>query len=387
MRADRHSERGQIMPLLALTIVTMGIMALVAVSFGQAVVRRQQAQMIVDAAAFAGAAEQAKGLNTIARLNEKSLNIINGVIMAQGEGWVFGYQDNYTTTNTRLYCLFCTGPDWSSDNWHDYEDTFDTLNTIIDDVNRAYGVYAKPSRAAAKVVRDNFRKGGPEAIFADEDPVSAGAIVWDLDKPSALMRMVDLTEPQEYAVADGRRYKPHPGALHEFCSTWCAPTLVFYAKCYATCRKAQQAHYAAINTYFNTIELAWKGVPRYEAGRFYDNQSGKDVRFSYHLRVAGPKPLVGAAWFGDVPDIVVAATAKPYGGYLGDEWEDTIPSPIPFWQRFGYEQQDNKEIEYEYRAKLIPMRTLEKRQLAVDIEGYDVYFDPQRLARYLSAIH
>ncbi len=71
------------MPMLALTIVTMGVMAMVAITFGQALARRQQAQMVVDAAAFAGASEQAKGMNTIARINEKEVGIFNGIVLSQ----------------------------------------------------------------------------------------------------------------------------------------------------------------------------------------------------------------------------------------------------------------------------------------------------------------
>jgi hypothetical protein len=391
----RRAERGQVLPLLALTILTMGIIALLAITFGQAVVRRQQAQMVVDAAAFAGAAEQAKGLNTIARINEKQLNLLNAIVIAQAKGLVAGYQDNYSTTISRLTCGPACGADWSSNNWFAYESTFNYLNQATKAVNVAYGTVPyvkpplinKPVRAATKVVEDNFGPGS--SIFSGESPVSHGPVIWMADVPSAAT-LVKLTPPGDYEAADGRHYSPDEGALTTWCTVPCLATVLppLVAACVESCKNGQKIHYAAINVYYNAIALF--SVPTYSAGQFYDNEPGRDVHFTYHLRIAGPKPLVGKSWFGDTPDMVVVASAKPYGGYLGDKFDenwDWLPLPVRRIQRFGYSQQDGKEIAYTYKARLIPVRTLEKRQLAIDMEGTNVVTDPSVFARYMSIVH
>ena len=368
--------------MLALMIVTMGIMALVAITFGQAVVRRQQAQMVVDAAAFAGAAEQAKGLNTIARINEKQINLINGIIFAQAKGLVFGYKDSAGTTLKRILCFppIVCGGDWSSDNWYEYEKTFETLNQSARAVNIAYGtipgVPLKPSRAASKVVADNFGSGSGR-IFANEAPVSHGPIVWLTELPSAA-QLVRLTQPKEYAVGNGRRYTPNSSTINGYCS------LLLFPPAIKACKAYQNAKWIPINAWYNLDLL--RGVPKYRAGQFYDNAKGRDVRFCYYLRIQGPKPLVGKSWFGDVPDMVVIASAKPYGGYLGDEFEENFPWLLQRFQHFGYSQQEGKEIAYTYRARLIPVRTLEKRQLALQVEGANA-LDPAVFAKYLSIVH
>ena len=305
-RHRRRRESGQVLPLLALTILTMGIIALLAITFGQAVVRRQQAQMVVDAAAFAGAAEQAKGLNTIARINEKQFNLLNAIVIAQAKGLLGGYQDNYGTTMARLTCGPACGADWSSSNWFAYESTFNYLNQASKAVNVAYGTLPyvkpplinKPVRAATKVVNDNFGPGS--SIFSGESPVSHGPVLWALDVPSAAT-LVKLTAPGDYEAADGRHYSPDQGALTTWCTTPCLATVLppLVAACVETCKNAQRVHYGVINVYYNAIALV--SVPTYSAGQFYDNEPGRDIRFTYHLRIAGPKPLVGKSWFGDVP--------------------------------------------------------------------------------------
>jgi Putative Flp pilus-assembly TadE/G-like len=393
IRTNRRSqrERGQIMPMLALTIITMGVMGMLAITFGQAVVRRQQAQMVVDAAAFAGAAEQAKGLNTIARINEKEFNVTNAAIATQDLALAIGYHDSYTTTTDRLTCIFCTGPDWALDNWNSYRtDVFDTLNHAIDAINYAYGIFGKPYRAAKKVVDDNFGNS-PEAVFQNEQPVEQGPVVWPLDVAYATT-LVHLTPLQDYPVSGFRRYVPDSGALTAFCTEACAfiaEVPPAFAACEQSCENIQRAHYAAINTWFNGQTLIEQNQPRYPMGNFYANDEAHDVRFSYYLRVGGAQPLVGKGYFKIVPDLVVIATAKPYAGYLGapyDEWY-SVPYPFEAWNHAPYEQQDGKSIQYTYKAKLRPVTNTEKLSLAGMIEGTNAITDPAVLNRYIAVRH
>ena len=368
--------------MFALTIATMGIMAMIAVTFGQAVVRRQQAQMVVDAAAFAGAAEQAKGLNTIARINEKELHVIDALIITQASGALQGYHDNYDTTMQRITCCGW-GPDWGMDNWYDYRsDVFDTLNKAAVAVNYAYGVAGKPYRAARKIVSDNFGTAG-DSIFSGEAPVSHGPVVWPPDAGYATT-LVNLTPPTDYAVGGLRRYTGDSGALNEFCSP-CAALLVGAGACFSACQKYEDVRYLAVNAYFNGVTAATGDNPRYPMGNFYANDTEHDVRFSYYLRVPGASPLYGKDFFKTTPDIVVVATAKPYGGYLGAPFEEKIPGNRMV--HFGYWQQDGREIQYTYKAKLRPVTLNEKLTLAGLIEGTDAITDPSTLNRYFSIRH
>lgn len=74
---DLRSERGQLLPMFAVGMFTLILVAALVTNVGQAVVRKHQLQVIADMGAMAGAAEQARGLNTMARLNALNLRAFN----------------------------------------------------------------------------------------------------------------------------------------------------------------------------------------------------------------------------------------------------------------------------------------------------------------------
>jgi len=372
------------MPMFALTIATMGVMGMLAITFGQAVVRREQAQMVVDAAAFAGAAEQAKGLNTIARINEKEKNIFDAIVTTQLIGIVRGYQDNWDTTLDRL-SPFSIGPDWGMENWQAYgDDVFGTLNKSVTAVNVAYGPMFKPRSAARKVIDDNFGTND-DSIFRGETPVDHGVVIGADDALYYSETLVHLTEPADYAIGGGRRYNPNGGAKAEFCSP-CALLLVGAPACFEACEDYEDAKYIAINLYFNGKTALFDDAPRYPLGNFYANDEEHEVHFSYFLRVKGASPIYGKEFFKESPDIVVVATAKPYGGYLGAPFKPNYPE---FWTplaRFGYSQQVDRKIRYAYKAKLRPVTLGQKLSAAVLNERFNA-LEPEVLMRYIAIRH
>ena len=114
--------------LVALIMGTFLVLSIVPITVGQTLVRRKQAQMIVDAAALAGAQQQAKALNTIARINEKALNLVNAINWAQ---WLTVYFDSEDRTWERIFWIGITN-DWVKDDmWDSYTDAFSTLNSAI----------------------------------------------------------------------------------------------------------------------------------------------------------------------------------------------------------------------------------------------------------------
>lgn len=370
----RRSERGQILPLLALTIITMGVMAMVAITFGQAMVRRQQAQMVVDAAALAGAAEQAKGLNTIARINEFELNILNGIADSQAES-VYMDTDDTTTSRILFYGLY---NDWAEENWESFQErVFDRLNQATDKVNYAYRVRGIPKHAAEEIVAHNF--GPSSALFHDEMPpetmgalspfpADQGTVVWADEQADSYTKLVKLTEPQEYSVGGARLYVPY----FDHYSVTCDPMEGLNVPC-------DIAKSAMLLNYFGTVPWSAMTVfaaraatgshPTYKLGKFYANDESHDVRFTYFLRVPAVTPVVAKDFFKEIPAIEVVATAKPYQGHLGAEFQSHMsiipPDPTRLFFVGRYTEQNDKTIRYTYKAKLIAVRGADKKALSL----------------------
>lgn len=372
--STRPQERGQVLALFVLIMVTCFLVAILAVSVGQVFVRRHQAQMIVDAAALSGAASQARGLNTIARFNEKSLHFLQGIQISNA----IPYMDSDSTTNERMGMFLLGGPlsiplmsDWAGDVLKDYQNVFDFFNAVIDVINLAYSPLSPfdfaPGGQASQVIEDNFGNDS-EKIFKSADLDDHGQLVDPMrivnDYESAY-HLVKLTEPEEYRIASYYYVFYHSNWALDTCSL-IFPLDLPCAHLFAT--------YGALDVYYNTIEPLVDPI-KYELGKFYDNDEGTDVRFAYFLKVSSSPVLFGKNFFDDIPPIVVAAAAKPYGGYLGDTFE-------PWWDisiNVGpYDQQDGKEISYTYKPKLVPLNEGEKGALALrsgeGFEDWDRWF-------------
>ncbi len=344
-RRAESSERGQVLVLFVLVMLTCCAIAVVAVSVGQVTVRRHQAQMIVDAAAFAGAAKQAEGLNGIAQLNEQSLLLLQGIYGAT----FIPYIDSDNTTDIRAV----TGPisaatnDWAEEVLTDYQEIFDTIDGAIRVINRTYSNAGLPRIAAEQVIDANFGNGN-DRIFKSADKGSSGyANPLDLVKNGG--RLVTLTDRDTYR---GHTYTYFYNPLgNSIAVTTCrnlpnAPLPLGLA-----CFALLTAQYALANT---AIAIKREADPiEYETGRFYDQSSGDDVRFTYMLTVTQAPVLFGKSWFNDIPPITVVATAKPYNGYLGEKFNGGgFLGLVPPSQ--------NEEIKVTYQAKLVPVRQVDK---------------------------
>lgn len=345
----RESERGQVTVLFILILITSILIAIVAVSVGQVLVRRQQAQMVVDAAALAGAGSQARGLNTIAINNQNSLLFLQMVETST----YLPYVDNNGTTNERYFAALLTGyialpftSDWAGEVLEDYSSVFGLFNKFTDLVNLAYSPVSPmtfaPRREAAKVIDENFGDES-EALFREADLEDYGVVIppnklIDLDY---MTRLVKLSEPEEYDIGS-HYYAFYPGH-------WSLKTCSLPFPADAPCLHLLGT-YGALNTYYLTLESLIDPI-EYELGKFYDNDEGDDVRFSYYLTISQAPVLFGKNFFDDIPSITVAAAAKPYGGYLGDTFEEGT---------FIHGEQDGKEIKPSYAPKLVPMRLSEK---------------------------
>lgn len=346
-RVRKHDPRqaGQTLVLFILIMTTCLLIALVAVTVGQVLVRRHQAQLVVDGAAFAGASTQAEGLNTIANLNKLSLWTIQAIEVSI----LLPYIDNDTTTYTRIAtsAASLSWNDWAGDALEDYQEIFDFYNDMIDIANCAYAARALANYSARTVIDENFGDG---RIFQDADLMSHG-----LADPTEYLEsdLVKLTDPEEYKIG-AYWYLPFPANA-------IASQIPFGAA-------------LAYGVYLGTIDpfiFTWRMFDpiEYEFGRFYDNEEGDDVRFAYYLTVSQSPVIFGSNFFEDIPPITVLAAAKPYGGYLGDEFEEgsilngewNKSMPWPFdnfsWLPWGrmHEEQDGKEISATYKAKFVPL--------------------------------
>jgi hypothetical protein len=366
MRARRKEESGQVLVLFILIMVTCFLIAILAVSVGQVMVRRHQAQAIVDAAAFAGAAKQAEGMNTIARFNEKSLNLLRGIQMNK----LVPYMDSNSTTWRRYGESFVAIPavfftdDWAGDLLEGYQDIFDVLDDVIGIVNKAYSPLSPigPRTTADDIIQANF--AGSNTVFGPEDLESNGMLMdparlTDLDN---LTKLVKLTERETYEV-NGYTYAPNPENF--IISTVCGWPFPADEPCLQLL-----GYYGLVNLY--VIIDRFVDPIEYDLGRFYDNDEGTDVRFAYYLKVSQSPVLFGKQFFEDIPPITVAAAAKPYGGYLGDEYESSF---------FLYSTPDGKEISATYKAKLVPLNLGEKAALPIRLGDFG---DP---IRWLPVFH
>jgi hypothetical protein len=341
--------------LFVLILITCILVAIVAVSVGQVLVRRQQGQMVVDAAALAGAGSQARGLNTIAVNNQNSLMFLQMVEIST----YLPYVDSNSTTNERYFAALASGmialpftSDWAGDVLEDYQGVFDLFNTFTDLVNLAYSPISPmpfaPRREAEKVIDENFGDED-EALFREADLQNQGVVIpphklVDID---AMTHLVKLTEPEEYDIGS-HYYAFNP-------EHWSLETCELIFPLDAPCIHLM-ATYGSLNAYYLGIESHIDPI-KYELGKFYDNDEGDDVRFVYSLTISQSPVLFGKSFFDDIPPITVAAAAKPFGGYLGDTFEDGT------WK---HEERSGKEISPTYQPKLVPMRTLEK--CAVDLD-------------------
>lgn len=364
LRRARPGERGQVLVFFILIFVTMVLVGVLAVAGGQMLVRRQQAQMVVDAAAFAGASRQAEGMNTIANLNARSLWFLHAIQYSK----LAPYFDSKDTTYARAAAFLGTViagwavSDWAGDILEDYQKGFDMYNEMIDVANCVYSMPSPipgfgPRLAAEEVIQANFGDG--DKLFRSEDLEDYG--IADLTTLADL-KLVDLTEPETYDIG-GYYYLPHPLAETNSPST-CASFPIGTALCAWV-----YGNYASMDGLIYLYRLV--DPIEYELGKFYeDNQD--EVRFAYFVKVSSSPVIWGKTFFDDLPPIVVAAAAKPYGGHLGSEFEET-------W--FLYEEEDGKEISATYKAKLVPLTAREIGALAVRMGDFE---DP---ARWLTIQH
>lgn len=384
-RSNARQQAGQVLVLFLLIFTTMVLVASVAVVAGQVLVRRQQAQMVVDAAAFAGASKQAEGLNTIANLNYRSLGFLRKIEFSN----VAPRFDSPETSWTRSAGVGFATNDWAKDLLESYQGVFDFYNGAINIANCAYSPLLLPHFAAREVVSENF-ENWPHSLFREEDlagVTSHAPLVLDTI-------LVKLTEPEEYSIPP-HWYLPNPLSGPGSVST-CASFPVGTALCIET-----YAAYAVGNIALAIIRAA--DPIKYEVARFYDNEEGDDVRFAYYLEVSQSPVIFGRNFFYDIPPIVVAAAAKPYGGYLGNTFvtggvagspysvsvpvasEDdenvadpnktgstTVDPQITFWV---HGSEGGQEIKATYRAKLVPLTLGEKLALGGLYEGKAVIVD------------
>jgi hypothetical protein len=343
IRRRRRGERGQSLVIFIMIFITLCLFAIVAVSIGQILVRRQQAQMIVDAAAFSGAAKQAEGMNTIARFNEKELHLLQAIYATK----FIPYVDSYSTTASRDFAGAITllWNDWAGDAIEHYGDLFKIMNAVVKGVNIAYSPFALPSQTANSIINENFGDDD-DRLFKSADLQDSGVLI----EPSRLgdvTKLVNLTDPETYKVNGQYTYVFWP-------TYWSIFTCELIPPADAPCAWTL-AQYGGVNAAINAYRLF--NPFEYEAGQFYDNDEGEDVRFAYFLTVSQAPVLFGKNFFDDIPSVTVAAAAKPYGGYLGDEFDGGYFLP--------HGQQSGKEISYTYKAKLVPLSNEEVIALAI----------------------
>jgi hypothetical protein len=352
---ERASERGQVLVLFVLISLTVFLICVLATAVGQMMVRRHHLQIVTDAAAWAGAAKQAEGMNQIARYNEKAANLL---IAIQASMQVPYMDDNGTTWERHV-----TGGlwnDWAGDTLENYQKIFDGIDIYITALNTAYAsppfvpAVTVPPRAAKRVVDANFSNSA-QSIFRASELNSHGVV---FDQSNGSYQLVKLTSKKQYKLDSwmhGYMYVPYLNHYSVTCPP--GPYCVNIPCCAA--KAAMAAGYAISTARFR---MRWATNPlKYSFGRYYDQASGNDVRFTYYIEAKSTPVIFGRNFFNDIPTIIAVASAKPYDGYLGTEVKKT-------WTGW-YEEQSGKEASATYKAKLIPVRHAAVAALAVQRGG------------------
>ncbi len=357
-RCRRH-QRGQTLTLLLLILVTLILTAVVSIAFGQSLIRRMHAQMVVDAAAFAGASKQAEGMNTIAKLNERSLTILQEIHVSME----VPYMDKDGTTWARTLSQGIYSPDWAGDAIEDYQNIFDIIDVAINLVNKYYSplnIATGPPKVANDVIESNFGgSNGSDRLFAGEQPLKYGSVfIGDSLHPQNLVK---LTDPEEYKLG-GYNYVPYVESWLVTCACIISPS---DWPCCAL-KADMAAVYVGTDLYYGQIK-PWASPIKMKLGRFYDNSSGDDVRITTYLQIRNTPVFFGKSFFNDIPPITVVAAAKPYDGYLGDKFEQLETPMIPAMLRWTH--QGDKEIKPEYKAKLVPVTKTAMAEVAVRVGG------------------
>jgi Flp pilus assembly protein TadG len=343
-RRAKPSERGQVLVLFVLISLTVFLICVLSTAVGQMMVRRHYAQMVADAAAFAGGRSQAEGMNIIARYNQKSANLMSGIQASMQEP----YFDSKGTTTTRILTVGLGGKDWAGTTLKNYQKIFDGIDRFIDITNLAYAstpfvpAFQAPPKAAKRVVDANFSNSG-QSIFTAQDLESHGVV---FDQTNGAYELVKLTNKKQYKLDSwlhGYTYLPNPGHFAVTCVP--GPYCVNVPCCLA--KLAMAAAYGAGAMIKYRTRWAWDPI-KYRFGRYYDQKGSNDVRFTYYVEVKQTPVIFGRNFFADVPTIVAIATAKPYGGYLGTDLKKTW---IGWW-----DEQSGKEASPTYKAKLVPVR-------------------------------
>jgi len=363
-RRGKASEKGQVLVLFVLITVTLFLFCVLATAVGQSLVRRHQAQLVVDAAAWAGASKQSEGMNLIARYNEKNAGLIRGIQTSMQ----VPYMDDSGTTWERLFTVGALYNDWAGDTLEDYQKIFDGINNYINAINLAYASppglgITQTGRAAKRVVDANF--AGGDSIFKPQDLRGHGIVFEPGLNPAQLVKLTEKRKYELDGLLGGYRYVPYFNHYAVTCNPgpWCINVPCCAAKAALVAGYAAAAARFSVRGYTNPI--------KYQFGRYYDNKSTQDVRFTYYVEVDSSPVIFGRNFFDDIPPILVVASGKPYGGYLGTRLEQNF---LGFWR-----QRDGREASYTYKAKLVPVRPATLAALAAQRGDFS--------SRFLTVVH
>lgn len=168
----RHAQSGQFIIIYIMGFFTMASLAFATLSVGQIVVRKQWAQLIADAGAFAGASTEAEGLNTIAKISDFEFYLLRGI---QARDRQIGYEvSSWTDMCFKAYL--------SDDKAGDIRDrhknidnlVFGAANLAVDSIQYDFTGLVPGSRGSAyknarEVTIDNLKSFFPGEFRNDND--------------------------------------------------------------------------------------------------------------------------------------------------------------------------------------------------------------------------
>lgn len=342
----RRARSGQFVVIYMMGFFTMCILAFATLAVGQVVVRKQWAQMIADASAFAGASKQAEGLNTISEITDTQLTILNAVQFYDRAipGYLMGWLDcwlSYWLVNGKYQDI-----QDAHQNVQDF--VFNPLSWAVDGINLAY---PELSYFAAKEVCDDniqafFPNEGADRFNYPKIPYANGGAMFGLAK---LTPSFGDTVAWHYVATD-------LGPCWWFLCAGPACTAASLLSCDIS---------GVAGLYGNQPHSLQPSPP--ESSFTFENvlkvmDDTNETTFLWWVKVPAVKPILGFQKpLGAIPDIIAIARGKPYGGHIGwgdggnseqDEWPNRNFLPPATW---GVWWDWDRSPEQTYKAKLVPV--------------------------------